>query len=319
MASKSCVNCLRALQRQSRLVPRQTKPSIGRVFTTTSARSLEISKPQPNTTPSTSIPPVDPVSAEGGHKSALDIISKNAALSNRKIGGITETYTAYGATEELYKACAAQADYKIEQPTDSDVDVLKTEDGEDLGTGGGWWHNEAGLNPTFSTWSQVTMLHIYLLSARFRAFPPDVSKIWQQHLLDHFFYDMENKMVVNHGMHARGTRNRYLKDIFVQYRGINAAYDEGLAKNDAVLAGAVWRNVFKASEEVDIAILAQIVSFMRRTLNGLEKLEDIAVMMQSIDFGGPGSDKVMVAKKSKMLSAAFEKVEPAKATTPTRK
>jgi len=50
------------------------------------------------------------------------------------------TYTAYGATEELYKECARHADYTIPQAQDSDSEMPKTEDGEDLGVGEGWWH-----------------------------------------------------------------------------------------------------------------------------------------------------------------------------------
>jgi cytochrome b pre-mRNA-processing protein 3 len=123
---------------------------------------------------------------------------------------------------------------------------------------------ETGLQPTFSTWSQVTMLHMYLIAARFRCFPTlSQTQTWQQHLLDHFFYDAENRMMVNHNMHARGTRNKYLKDLFIQWRGLLAAYDEGIYKGDAVLAAAIWRNVFKANEDVDIKALAQIVSYIQ--------------------------------------------------------
>jgi len=57
---------------------------------------------------------------------------------------LTETYTAYGITEILYKECALQADYRIPQAMDHDAEMPKTEDGEDLGVGGGWWH--AGMN-----------------------------------------------------------------------------------------------------------------------------------------------------------------------------
>ncbi|EHL00459.1 putative protein CBP3, mitochondrial [Glarea lozoyensis 74030] len=132
------------------------------------------------------------------------------------------------------------------------------------------------------------MLHIYILSSRFRCFEPDVCRIWQQHLLDHFFYDMENKMAVSH-------------DVFVQWRGVLAAYDEGLAKNDAVLAGALWRNVFKASEDVDIVKLAMIVSFMRRTLNKLDAMDDMMIMQAKLEFSSPDMEKELVAKKSKAL------------------
>ncbi len=224
----------------------------------------------------------------------------------------------------MEKECATQADYTIQKGKDEDDDPPKTADGVDLGVGGGWWHTgssdrnyaihtktdyfiELRLEPTFATWSQVTMLHIYLLSARLRAFEPYASGPWQQHLLDHFFYDAENRMIFYHGMHARGTRNKYLKDMFVQWRGLLAAYDEGLAKGDAVLAAAVWRNVFKASEEVDVRSLAQIVSYMRRALKALDGMTDEQVQQAGLQFGSPADEASVVARKSQMMNLPFQK------------
>ena len=127
-------------------------------------------------------------------------------------------------------------------------------------------------------------------------------------------------MVINHGMHARGTRNKYLKDIFIQWRGVLAAYDEGLAKNDAVLASAIWRNVFKATEDVDVAKLAQIVSFMRRTLSVLDSVDDLKIMQGRIAFGGPAGEEAIVAKKSAMLSQVLDAPQVPKArNTPLAK
>lgn len=148
---------------------------------------------------------------------------------------------------------------------------------------------------------------MYLLSARFRCFSATEAQPWQQHLLDHFFYDAENRMTVSHNMHARGTRNKYLKDLFIQWRGVLAAYDEGLAKGDAVLAAAVWRNLFKANEEVDIKALAQIVSYMRRLLKGLDYLPDIKIMEGEVGFGSPKSEASVVGLKSAMMDLPFEK------------
>jgi cytochrome b pre-mRNA-processing protein 3 len=151
------------------------------------------------------------------------------------------------------------------------------------------------------------MLHMYLLSARFRCFPGREASPWQQHLLDHFFYDAENKMTINHNMHARGTRNKYLKDMFVQWRGLLAAYDEGLVKGDAVLAAAVWRNVFKAKEDVDIKGLALIVSYMRRLLKELDSLPDEQVMRGELAFGSPKDEISVVSTKSPMMDLPFER------------
>jgi cytochrome b pre-mRNA-processing protein 3 len=167
--------------------------------------------------------------------------------------------------------------------------------------------SEAGLKPTFSTWSQVTMLHMYLLSARFRSFPAGTAQPWQQHLLDHFFYDAENKMTIEHNMHARGTRNKYLKDIYLQWRGLLASYDYGLAKGDAVLATAIWRNVFKANEDVDIRALAQITSYVRKTLSHLDGLPDDKVVLADLEFGSPDVERGLVDQESQMMDLPFER------------
>lgn len=151
------------------------------------------------------------------------------------------------------------------------------------------------------------MLHMYLLSARFRCFPAGSAKTWQQHLLDHFFYDAENKMAVEHNMHARSTRNKYLKDMYVQWRGLLAAYDEGLVKGDAVLAAAIWRNVFKASEDVNIQVLAQIVSYMRKYLAQLDGTPDSELISANLMFENPGVEKKLVDQKSQTIGLPFDK------------
>lgn len=80
-------------------------------------------------------------------------------------------------------------------------------------------------------------------------------------------------MLIFHGMAARGIRNRYLKDLFLQWRGLMAAYDEGLVKGDAELAGAVWRNLFKGDEEVDWVKVAEVVAFIRKSVKLLGEVE----------------------------------------------
>lgn len=142
------------------------------------------------------------------------------------------------------------------------------------------------------------MLHMYLLSARFRNFSPADSTLYQQHLLDHFFYDAENRMMTHHNMDARGTRNKYLKDLFIQWRGLLFAYDEGLVKGDAVLASAVWRNVFKAKADVDVRGLAAIVGYMRCSLMELDRVGDEQIKMGSWRFSDPGEQCKVVQVKS---------------------
>ena len=43
-------------------------------------------------------------------------------------------------TQKLFEACSSQADYRIPQLSQKGVQVPKTEAGEDLGVGEGWWY-----------------------------------------------------------------------------------------------------------------------------------------------------------------------------------
>ncbi|KAI5303347.1 hypothetical protein KEM56_007646, partial [Ascosphaera pollenicola] len=208
-------------------------------------------------------------------------ISKIAQSVQSHASKTTETYIAYGATRSLFEACSKQADYTIPQALKGEeAPTLPT--GEELGVGEGWWYDELKLPPTFSTWSQVTFLHMYLLIVRFRAMPSqDSFRIYAQHLFDHFSHDAESRMTILHGMNMRGVRNQYLKDLFIQWRGVLAAYDEGLIAGDAVLGAAVWRNLWKAThtdqltgEEIDWVKIARIVAYMRRALTELSSTPD---------------------------------------------
>lgn len=143
---------------------------------------------------------------------------------------------------------------------------------------------------------------MYVLIVRLRAMQDrgTVSK-YQHYLLDHFSHKAEDKMVLLHGMSARGIRNRYLKDLFLQWRGILAAYDEGLVKGDAVLAAAVWRNLWKGQEDVDWEMVAKAVGWMRRCVRLLGEVGDAEVQgsAEEIFERARKGVKEMVGKESK--------------------
>lgn len=56
------------------------------------------------------------------------------------------------------------------------------------------------------------------------------------------------------------------------------SYDEGLVKGDAVLAAAVWRNVFKSKADVDVRHLAAIVAWIRQVAWTLDRTNDSKFM-----------------------------------------
>lgn len=131
-------------------------------------------------------------------------------------------------------------------------------------------------------------LHMYILTARLRQFPKEHVGVWHQNLLDHFFYAAEARMATWHGMSARGVRNKYLKDLWLQWRGVLLSYDEGLVRGDAVLAAAVWRNLFRGAEGVEVGDLAVVVGWLRRELGRVGGLGDEVLTEGRVGFENPG-------------------------------
>ena len=169
--------------------------------------------------------------------------------------------------------------------------------------------SELKLKPTFNTWAQVSFIHMYLLTVRLRLFPAAHAHHWHQNLLDHFFYAAEDRMAVFHGMSARSIRNRYLKDLFVQWRGVLTAYDEGLIKGDAVLGTAVWRNIFDADENVDVESVAQIVAWFKKSLRDLDRMQDHEIASGEITFEDPSRQLQVVGRESKLLKTPFSEAD----------
>ena len=147
---------------------------------------------------------------------------------------------------------------------------------------------------------------MYILTTRIRCFPPHVAPTWHQHLIDHFSYLAEERMVTLHNIQARAVRNKYLKDLFLQWRGLTAAYDEGLVSGDAVLATAIWRNICKGDEDVDLRNLGMIVAYVRSAINALDSLDDAAIATGDVLFGDPGGEAELVAIRSKMLDVNID-------------
>ncbi|KAK1781728.1 ubiquinol-cytochrome C chaperone-domain-containing protein [Copromyces sp. CBS 386.78] len=223
--------------------------------------------------------------AEGGESSSGGLAGGFRKLLASVAGNQSSSYIAYGATQRIYKDCAKQADYTITPEDRKAGRVKETADGEEIGVGNGSiWHEEFGLLPTFSTWAHVTMLHLYLVVVRLRCLDKDAHATWQAQLVDHFFHQAEEKMDRTHDMSSRVMRQRYLQDLFVQWRGVVMAYDEGLVKDDAVLAAAVWRNLFKAREDIDVRTLAAIVSWVRSQLKYLDFMDDAGLALHPTLF-----------------------------------
>jgi len=240
---------------------------------------------------------------------------------------MTETYVAYSATQQMVKECMRPGDYEIPQAQEKNGEIPRDETGAHIGVGEGWWYEgtettgqlhvkagtfandgiDLGLTPTFMNWAHISFIHMYMLQVRFRMLPKTHAPIWIQHLTNHAFYGAEDRLVIWHQLNSNSLRQKYLKDMFAQWRAVLLSYDEGLVKGDAVLAAAVWRNVFAGREDVDFEKLAQIVGYMRRELRRLDMASDEEVVNGQWKFSGDPSDEEKIVKMpSKMMAAGIK-------------
>ena len=116
-------------------------------------------------------------------------------------------------------------------------------------------------------------------------------------------------MAVWHNISARGARNKYLKDLSQMWRGVLLSYDEGVIKGDAVLAGAVWRNVFKGDENADIEDIAVVTALLRGQLRMLDRLSDADIGAGRVEFQDPAKYKMLVSRESPMMKKGFSNEE----------
>jgi cytochrome b pre-mRNA-processing protein 3 len=143
---------------------------------------------------------------------------------------------------------------------------------------------------------------MYMLQVRFRMFPETHAPVWIQHLTNQAFYAAEDRLVIWHKFNANSLRQKYLKDMFSQWRAVLVSYDEGLMKGDAMLAAALWRNLMGGKEDVDFNQLAQIVGYMRRELKRLEDAPMSEVAEGQWTFrGDPGDEANLVKTPSRLM------------------
>ncbi len=151
-----------------------------------------------------------------------------------------------------------------------------------------FWYSTLGLPRTFAQWYQITILHIWMLFVRMRALPFKVGKNYQQKLVDKFFKDIDMRLSEEMDIRSGTIRTKYLKDFHSQMIGIVASLDEALAsKSDAVLASAIWRNVFNGDKNIDIVKLEAVIRYVRMQLYVLDKISDRAFGFGDFEFVSP--------------------------------
>ncbi|CAB4385076.1 unnamed protein product [Rhizophagus irregularis] len=140
-----------------------------------------------------------------------------------------------------------------------------------------------GLPDSFQTWFSVTLLHIWMLMVRFRV--ENEGKIFMQQLVNHLFEDAEWRMREDYGITSNSIIRHYIKDLLNQFHGGVMAYDEGMCKDDPVLAAALWRNILVT--EGSAHNMACLVKHVRHELQRLDHLSYESIIEGKIQFRKP--------------------------------
>ncbi|KAF9107070.1 Protein cbp3, mitochondrial, partial [Mortierella sp. AM989] len=173
-------------------------------------------------------------------------------------GHYTISQTAMRSTHNFYEICALQLQDKKS-----------------------FWIDTCGLPDNFQTWFSVTHLHVWLLMVRIRA--ENQGKVFQQQLVNHFFHDIEDRMRYNHKISSGRIISTYMHDFLAQFHGGVLAYDEGMCKDDPIMAAALWRNLFTSSGTPhQIAIL---VDYVRKELQVLDVMSSEEFLESKKLFG----------------------------------
>ncbi|KAG5513558.1 hypothetical protein PMAC_000990 [Pneumocystis sp. 'macacae'] len=193
----------------------------------------------------------------------LSFFKKIVLLVAPAMGWYSSRSISIRKTRELYMYCAEQG-------------VLSSSSNN--------WYSRHFLPPSFQTWFHITMLHVWMLMVRIRALPKKVTKMYQQELVNHFFEDCEYRMRNDYKIRSERIVSFYMKDLLMQFHGSVFAYDEGLYRNDYVLALALWRNLYAGKTSINISLLAASVLYVRNTLFELDKISDDNIQEAKMSF-----------------------------------
>lgn len=196
-----------------------------------------------------------------------------ANLATKLLGSQQIYYAAYQPSMDLYVQSAAQA-----AQADEKSQPLKSSSATKF------WYNASGLPPTFQTWFQITQLHLWMIMVRMRALPKNVGHHYQQQMTNHFFNDAEARLRVVYQIRDGRIVQTYMKDLLLQWRGSVAAYDQALIAGDAVLAAALWRNMYGARKDADLACLERMVEHVRANLKQLDETTDFVIQSGKFEF-----------------------------------
>lgn len=127
------------------------------------------------------------------------------------------------------------------------------------------------LPDTFQSWFLVTHLHIWMCMVRAKKEGQDGHYVCQQ-LVTLFWYDVEHRIKLA-GVKSRNIVQGSTKELSSMFYGLLFAFDEGIVSDDAVLASAVWRNLFAhCRDETSMQEIVPVVEYIRSYVRSLDSI-----------------------------------------------
>eukprot|EP00042_Codosiga_hollandica_P058369 m.878705 g.878705 ORF g.878705 m.878705 type:complete len:275 (-) comp59838_c0_seq5:62-886(-) len=143
------------------------------------------------------------------------------------------------------------------------------------------------LPDTFQSWFLVMHLHVWMCMVRLKSEGSDGAKAYKQ-LVALMWHDVQYRMKLA-GVNDSSIVKHSLRELVDSFYGLTFAYDEGIMKDDHVLATALWRNMFHhAPDKSTASDIAALVAYVRRELHSLEQQDSEAILTEGkIVFGPP--------------------------------
>lgn len=158
---------------------------------------------------------------------------------------------------------------------------------EELSPRARFYYDTLGLPQTYQQWFQIDALHIWMLYVRLRVLPRKYCREYQKKMINAIFEEIGFQLRQDVKVPSDRAINSYMKQFNDQLRGAIFAYDEGFYTSDTSLAGALWRNLFNSSPEVDMAKLEQMVHYIRTQLYVFSRVSDRDFAFGRVGFVEP--------------------------------
>eukprot|EP00041_Stephanoeca_diplocostata_P007525 m.107376 g.107376 ORF g.107376 m.107376 type:complete len:279 (-) comp16918_c0_seq1:171-1007(-) len=144
-----------------------------------------------------------------------------------------------------------------------------------------------GLPDNFQSWFLIQQLHVWMLMVRAKQ-EGSLGATFYKQLVQFFWDDVEHRMRLMK-IDDVTIKTESARELNSMFYGLLFAYDEGLVKDDHVLASAVWRNLFHHTKGTATARdVAQLVAYIRREVHALDGVDAKDLLERgAVSFGAP--------------------------------